>query len=144
MMLQPPRMKDLVPNRQTANRLAELYFSSFENTFRILHHVQFSSEYEQFWRDDEKTPLDDWPTEIFCAKLLALMACSSCFLTTNENDNGNTSIGSHLSNRTAKNWIQAVVSWVKALTNSSRLSVDVIQVKYLLFLARQAVGHDGD
>ncbi|KAK1138904.1 hypothetical protein N8T08_001693 [Aspergillus melleus] len=139
--LRPPNFKALVPARHVAYRLVDLYFSSFELKLRILHHVQFLAEYGRFWGPGDKGTWSDWAHETFSAKLLALMACASCFAS---NESGTDQGSIYVPDNTAKDWIQAVESWAKLLTNRARLSLDVLQVKCLLLLAQQAVGHDGD
>jgi hypothetical protein len=140
--LHPPHLKTLIPNRQLADHLVSLYFSSFETTFRILHFVQFRAEYDTFFScHGEEDTLTDWLNEIFSAKLLALMACASCFAS---RESGDKTGDSYVPLRTAKEWIQAVVSWLKLLTNRARLSWDILQIECLLLLAQQAIGHEGD
>lgn len=140
--LQPPNLQALLPDRHLADRLVGLYFSSFETTFRILHRVQFLTEYDNFHRASRKNSSSSaWSTDIFAAKLLALMACASCFARNNIGPEMETIYSPE---RTAKEWIQAVVSWVKLLTNRAILSLDIIQIECLLLLAQQAVGHEGD
>ncbi|RAQ50690.1 hypothetical protein AFGD_002724 [Aspergillus flavus] len=122
--LYPPLLETLIPDDRTvADQLVELYFSTFETTFRILHVPRFLEEYNDHWHPDNHGPMSTGCGDIFAAKLLSLMTCATCL---------------------AKSWIQAVVSWVKTLTSHARLTLDVIQVKCLLLLARQAVGHEGD
>lgn len=138
--LQPPDLRSLIPDRQLADQLVTLYFSSFETTFRILHRVQFLKEYDDYCQLAEETRSPrSFSEEIFAAKLLSLMACASCFASCQP---ANESL--QFPDRTSKEWIQAVVSWVKLLTNSARLSLDIIQIECLLLLAQQAVGHEGD
>ncbi|QMW36850.1 hypothetical protein G4B11_000086 [Aspergillus flavus] len=115
--LYPPLLETLIPDDRTvADQLVELYFSTFETTFRILHVPRFLEEYNDHWHPDNHGPM-------------------------------NTAVSGEDSqslNEKAKSWIQAVVSWVKTLMSHARLTLDVIQVKCLLLLARQAVGHEGD
>lgn len=128
--LQPPDLRSLIPDRQLTDRLVTLYFSSFETTFRILHQVQFLKECDEYYQlvgmTRSPTPFSE---EVFAAKLLALMACATCFASSqpaNERP--------QFLDRTSKEWIQAVASWVKLLINSARLSLDILQVKCLLLL----------
>ncbi|CAG8930858.1 unnamed protein product [Penicillium salamii] len=139
---EPPSLKALIPDRPLTDHLVGLYFSSFETTFRILHRVRFLEEYNQFCQSVGGTSVSSaWSDEVFAAKLLSLMACASCFAS---NQTGSGKDNLHLPNKTAKEWIQAVVSWVKLLTNNAKLSLDIIQIECLLLLAQQAVGHEGD
>ncbi|PIG88744.1 hypothetical protein AARAC_000502 [Aspergillus arachidicola] len=138
--LYPPVLETLIPDDRTvADQLVDLYFSTFETTFRILHVPQFLEEYNDHWHPDNHGPMSTGCGDIFAAKLLSLMACATCLVDTAVSGEDSQSL-----NEKAKSWIGAVVSWVKTLTSRARLTLDVIQVKCLLLLARQAVGHEGD
>ncbi|GMF69262.1 unnamed protein product [Aspergillus oryzae] len=138
--LYPPLLETLIPDDRTvADQLVELYFSTFETTFRILHVPRFLEEYNDHWHPDNHGPMSTGCGDIFAAKLLSLMTCATCLVDTAVSGEDSQSL-----NEKAKSWIQAVVSWVKTLTSHARLTLDVIQVKCLLLLARQAVGHEGD
>ncbi|GMG53306.1 unnamed protein product [Aspergillus oryzae var. brunneus] len=138
--LYPPLLETLIPDDRTvADQLVELYFSTFETTFRILHVPRFLEEYNDHWHPDNHGPMSTGCGDIFAAKLLSLMTCATCLVDTAVSGEDSQSL-----NEKAKSWIQAVVSWVKTLTSHARLTLDVIQVKHLLLLARQAVGHEGD
>lgn len=136
--LQPPRLESLVPDRQVTDKLVELYFSTFETTFRILHVPQFRAEYEEFWNSRDDSSPNLWSRDVFAAKLLSLMACAADAGITAEEHTP------QASNQTAKGWIQAVGSWVKTVTTYAKLDLDFIQVMCLLLIARQAIAYEGD
>ncbi|PLB51272.1 hypothetical protein P170DRAFT_163680 [Aspergillus steynii IBT 23096] len=133
------QLEELVPNRSLADSLVDLYFSSFETTFRILHKPQFMSEYNNYW-DPERLSGCRSSRTLFVAKLLALMACSSNFYehqSAEERDNSQVSIS-------ARTWFAEVVSWIQSTTGYARLNLDMIQIKCLMVLGGQAVAYEGD
>ncbi|KAI9039283.1 fungal specific transcription factor domain-containing protein [Aspergillus affinis] len=133
------RLEEFVPSRRAADSLVDLYFSSFETTFRILHKPQFMSEYMDYW-DTQRPPSNRASRTLFVAKLLALMACSSNFYeaqTTEETNSGSVSIA-------ARAWFEGVVSWINSTTGYARLNLDMIQIKCLMVLGAQAVAYEGD
>ncbi|KAJ6017060.1 fungal-specific transcription factor domain-containing protein [Penicillium sp. IBT 35674x] len=136
--LQPPRLETLVPDRRVTDKLVNLYFSTFETTFRILHLPQFQAEYEEFWNPGDNVFPNLWSRDVFAAKLLSLMACAADAGITAEEHTP------QASNQTAKGWIQAVGSWVKTVTTYAKLDLDFIQVMCLLLIARQAIAYEGD
>ncbi|KAJ5564226.1 fungal-specific transcription factor domain-containing protein [Penicillium frequentans] len=136
--LEPSRLETLVPDRQVTDKLVNLYFSTFETTFRILHVHQFQAEYEEFWSSGDNASPNIWSRDVFAAKLLSLMACAADAGITAEEHTP------QASNQTAKGWIQAVGSWVKTVTAYAKLDLDFIQVMCLLLIARQAIAYEGD
>lgn len=136
--LQPPRLESLVPDRHVTDKLVNLYFSTLETTFRILHVPQFLAEYEDFWSSDNSASPNLWSRDVFAAKLLSLMACAANVGVTVEEHNP------LASNHTVKGWVQAVGSWVKTVTTYAKLDLDFIQVMCLLLIARQAIAYEGD
>ncbi|KAJ6119011.1 fungal-specific transcription factor domain-containing protein [Penicillium samsonianum] len=139
--LQPTKLEDMIPARGITDHLVNLYFSSFEGTFRVLHVPHFLAELDEYWRCGGKHPGDAFSSEVFSAKLLALMSSASCFY-------GELAAVSEMSHRSlnqkAKSWIQAVVLWIKSMTSYNRLRLDIIQTKCLLLLARHSIGYEGD
>ncbi|THC93032.1 hypothetical protein EYZ11_007486 [Aspergillus tanneri] len=126
-------MEKMIPDRRVADELLNLYLSTFETTYRILHVPTFRKQYEMFWSSSEKTDM------IFVAKLLALMAASSCFFgpTTRLNENDTL-------HRSASAWIISVQSWVASSYVSSTITLDMLQIQCLLLIARQSDATDGD
>lgn len=120
----------------------QLYFSTFENTLRILHVPSFVGEWNAFWDQRESQTDTSCANELFLAKLLTLMACSGCF------GSGKQLQSAGLSQRSlmqmCHNWIEAVATWLALMTSHAQLSVDVIQIKCLLLLAQQATAWEGD
>ncbi|PYH97301.1 hypothetical protein BO71DRAFT_417160 [Aspergillus ellipticus CBS 707.79] len=128
-----PTLEEMVPPRNVADKLLDLYLSTFETTHRILHVPQFLAQYESFWAGME-------PREpSFVAKLLALMAASCCFLSPTTKINGEGKL-----HETAAEWIAGVRSWVTTMMVSSTIDFNILQIECLLMIARQADAIDGD
>ncbi|PWY69731.1 hypothetical protein BO70DRAFT_365661 [Aspergillus heteromorphus CBS 117.55] len=126
-------LEEMVPPRNVADELVNLYLSTFETTHRILHVPLFLSQYEAFWAGSG-------PREpSFVAKLLALMAASCCFLSPTTKINGEGRLY-----ETAAEWIAGVRSWVTSMLVSSTIDFSILQIECLLMIARQADAVDGD
>lgn len=120
----------------------QLYFSTFENTYRVLHAPSFLDEWNTFWDEQESQSDVAFSTDVFIAKLLALMACSACFATKEflEATRLNQQSLMHM----CHGWIDTVAAWVGLMTSHTQLSIDIIQIKCLLLLAQQATAWEGD
>ncbi|KAF7158494.1 hypothetical protein CNMCM6106_005088 [Aspergillus hiratsukae] len=130
---QASSLVDLLPPRQVADELVQLYLSNFETTYRVLHIPTFLKQYEDYWTAPENLDMG------FLAKLLLLMAASSCFYSPTTKINGKDSLSS-----TAIHWIEAVQTWRAASFASRNTNFDMLQVQCLLLIARQANALDGD
>lgn len=135
-------LESLIPSRALADYLVDLYFSTFENTLRILHFPSFMTEYNTFSISRGERSGCKSCTDVFAAKLLALMTCASCFV--DSEALALTETGSDQLQRNAQIWIRAVASWVGSATNYAQLSLGMIQVKCLLLITRQAIAWEGD
>ncbi|KAE8149105.1 putative C6 transcription factor [Aspergillus avenaceus] len=126
-------LEEMLPHRRVADELVRLYLSTFETTYRILHVPTFLRQYEGYWTSQEPTDM------VFIAKLLAVMAASSCFFSPstrlNEKDTLHSAAGS---------WILAVQSWIASINVSSTIDFNLLQIQCILILARQADATDGD
>ncbi|KAF9889521.1 hypothetical protein FE257_007231 [Aspergillus nanangensis] len=126
-------LQEMIPHRRVADELLHLYLSTFETTYRILHVPMFLKQYEAYWEAPET------PDMVFVAKLLAMMAASSCFFSPttrlNEKDTLHTA---------AVGWILAVQSWIASSFVSSAIDFNILQIQCILMIARQADATDGD
>ncbi|OJJ53326.1 hypothetical protein ASPSYDRAFT_162603 [Aspergillus sydowii CBS 593.65] len=129
----PSSLKDMLPPRNIADELLNLYLSTFETTYRILHIPSFLKEYEAYWASSET------PDTIFIAKLLALMAAGSCFISSSTTVNGKDTL-----HDVAVGWILGVQSWIGSLFVSATAKFDILQIQCLLMTARQSLAVDGD
>ncbi|CAG8169220.1 unnamed protein product [Penicillium olsonii] len=136
------RFRDLLPSRQLADYLTHLYLSHYERTFRVVHVPSFLQEWAAFWNPGPTPPDEFCATEIFLAKVLTMMACASCIA----DDEAIALAGSDRSSlsQNCRDWIQAVISLIGPVSDHARLNLDLIQVKCLLIIARQATAYEGD
>ncbi|RHZ52917.1 putative C6 transcription factor [Aspergillus thermomutatus] len=130
---QASSLVDLLPPRRVADELVQLYLSNFETTYRILHIPTFLKQYEDYWTAPEN------PDMVFLAKLLLLMAASSCFYSPTTKINGKDSLSS-----TAIHWIEAVQIWSVTSFATRNTNFNMLQVHCLSLIARQANAFDGD
>ena len=122
-----PSLFDLLPGRDTADRLVRLYFSTFETTYRILHAPTFWKEYQSFWEDPQKGRLE------FAAILLLTIASVHCISTKEpwtflaENSPARES---------ALLWIKVCEIWLQ-YQSEKHLVLASFQIRCLLLLAKQ-------
>ena len=119
---------ELVPDRPVADRLVNLYFDTFETTYRIVHRTTFWRDYEFFWQSPEQTPPG------FVPVLLLIMASVHCMLPKeplNFNHEGST-VRSE-----AIQWIRACDFWLTQQSQKHRI-LAMYQVMCLRFLAAAA------
>ncbi|KAB8227801.1 putative C6 transcription factor [Aspergillus alliaceus] len=126
-------LEEMIPHRRVADELVNLYLSTFETTYRVLHVPTFRKQYEAYWTGKETTDM------VFVAKLLAVMAASSCFFSPTTRLNETDTLHS-----AAGGWIMAVQSWMASLNVSSTIDFNMLQIQCILILARQADATDGD
>ncbi|KAE8403235.1 hypothetical protein BDV37DRAFT_272325 [Aspergillus pseudonomiae] len=126
-------LEEMLPHRRVADELVNLYLSTFETTYRILHVPTFLKQYETYWAGTETTDM------AFIAKLLAVMAASSCFFSPSTRLNEKDTLHS-----AAGGWIMAVQSWISSINVSSTIDFNMLQIQCILILARQADATDGD
>lgn len=117
---------DLLPPRRVADKLVQLYLSNFETTHRILHIPTFLKQYEEYWIAPQH------PDMVFLAKLLLLMAASSCFYGPTKKINDKDTLAS-----TAIHWIEAVQTWSATTIGTRNTNFDMLQIHCLLLIARQ-------
>ncbi|KIW93663.1 uncharacterized protein Z519_06268 [Cladophialophora bantiana CBS 173.52] len=118
--------------RVVATKLAQLYVSHFESTFRILHVPTFWREFERFWASSAEIS-----TAISLQIHLVLAIGSSIFLESSYDDLIPT-------RSLVYQWAQSAYNWLSGPTDKGRLSIDRLQVQCLLVLTRQvlAIGAD--
>lgn len=119
---------DLVPNRSIADRLVNLYFDTFELTYRILHRPTFWRDYEFFWRSPEQAPPGFVPVLLL---VMATVRCMSPKEPLSFNHEGST-VRSE-----AIQWIRACDLWLTQQSQKHRF-LAMYQVMCLRFLAASA------
>lgn len=129
----PSSLKEMLPPKTIADELLNLYLSTFETTYRILHIPSFLKDYEAYWNAPESADA------VFVAKLLALLAAASCFISSSATVNGKDRL-----HDVAVGWILGIQSWIGSLFMSLTARFDILQIQCLLMIARQALAVDGD
>ncbi|KAL4741924.1 hypothetical protein BDV11DRAFT_203221 [Aspergillus similis] len=129
---QQVRYVDMLPDRAVADYLVSLYLSTYETALRVVHVPSFQQAWRNFW--DLKSIHSDQSraTEVLLVKALAMMACASCLA----DDKSLESL--------CHDWVHAVAAWLGPTPDHARFNLDVIQVKCLVIMARQAIACDGD
>ncbi|KAJ5598994.1 hypothetical protein N7450_000061 [Penicillium hetheringtonii] len=127
------KLEEMVPAREVADTLIQLYLNTFETTFRILHIPTFLQQYNDHWTIGQK------PDPAFIAQLLAVMAAGSCFYTPSAEQDDRDSY-----QKPAMKWIMAVQSYISCTFVSPDIDFKMIQTQCLLLVARLGVAGDGD
>lgn len=127
------QLNEMVPPKEVADRLLQLYLDTFETTYRILHVPTFLKQYTDYWNKPQQ------PDMAFVAQLLAALAAGTCFhVTTSELDDRD------VYQRPAMKWIMAVQSYISCTFVSPDIDLRMIQTQCLLLMARLGVASDGD
>lgn len=116
-----------LPPEETARRLVEAYFRTFESVYRILHRPTFWRAYQAYW--DNTAPTDP----AFLVQLQLCMAIGTCF----QDD-------AVALRRAAVQWIHEAQIWFVTATENSRMNFTTVQIMCLLHLARETCGVGGD
>jgi hypothetical protein len=120
---------DLVPDRSIADRLVNLYFDTFELTYRILHRPTFWRDYDCFWKSPEQAPPG------FVPILLLVMATVHCM---SPKEPLSFNIEGSTVRSEAIQWIWACDFWLTQQSQKHRF-LAMYQVMCLRFLAASAI-----
>ncbi|KGO67494.1 Transcription factor, fungi [Penicillium italicum] len=127
------KLDEMVPQRNVADHLLQLYLDTFETTYRILHTPTFLRQYADYWANTQ--PVD----MAFVAQLLAVMAAGSCFYVPLPGQDDR-----HVFQKPAMKWIMAVQYYVSCTIMSPKIDFRMLQTQTLLLVARLGVASDGD
>ncbi|OQE41035.1 hypothetical protein PENCOP_c005G03912 [Penicillium coprophilum] len=130
---QPFKLNDMVPRKNVADHLLQLYLDTFETTYRILHTPTFFKQYADYWANTQ--PID----MAFVAQLLAVMAAGSCFYVPPPGQDDR-----DIFQKPAMKWIMAVQSYISCTFVSPDIDFRMLQTQSLLLVARLGVASDGD
>ncbi|KAI3124857.1 transcriptional regulator family: Fungal Specific TF [Penicillium roqueforti] len=130
---QPFMLNELVPRRNVADRLLQLYLDTFETTYRILHIPTFLRQYADYWANTQPTDM------AFVAQLLAVMAAGSCFYVPSPGQEDR-----DIFQKPAMKWIMAVQSYISCTFLSPEIDFRMLQTQTLLLVARLGVASDAD
>ncbi|KAH8711769.1 Transcription factor lepE [Beauveria bassiana] len=117
-----------IPTRAECDAYVNIYMSTHERIYRVLHIPTFFQQYDSFWEDQTASSL------AFRMKLVLILALGS----TLDQDTNECA----LADRQTRMWTYAAQWWLTGPTEKSTFNLDGIQVACLLQLARQmtAVG----
>ncbi|KAJ5955155.1 Transcription factor [Penicillium viridicatum] len=118
------------PSRELADTMVDLYCTSFESVYRIIHVPSFRSEYQRYWDNPESA------TASQCLKILLEISIGSSL-----HDYGNTTTGLR---QKVQQWVHAAQAWLSGPLEKDRLDVTGLQVYCLVILARQLFSISGD
>ena len=117
----------LLPERNVADQLVQIYIDNMEKTYRILHIPSFCAEYSVFWSNTHgRRPA-------FTALLLLIMA------TTNSVNRNGSSLyrgDSSVKRETAILWIRKCDSWLQS-QSQKHVNITTFQLHCLSFIAKQ-------
>jgi hypothetical protein len=118
----------LVPERAVTDHFVQLYISTFEQTYRILHQPTFWIDYETFWKSPQDSKLG------FAAVLLLILASVRCMSPKQE---WSFDLNGSSARSEAILWILACDSWLQQQSQKHR-TVAMYQVMCLRVLAASA------
>ncbi|KAJ5547147.1 hypothetical protein N7494_004732 [Penicillium frequentans] len=118
------------PSRELADTMVDLYCTSFESVYRIIHVPSFRSEYQRYWDNPESA------TASQCLKILLVISIGSSL-----HDHGNSTTGLR---QKVQQWVHAAQAWLSGPLEKDRLDVSGLQVYCLVILARQIFSIGGD
>ncbi|KXG51511.1 Transcription factor [Penicillium griseofulvum] len=118
------------PSRELADTMVDLYCTSFESVYRIIHVPSFRSEYQRYWDNPESA------TASQCLKILLVISIGSSI-----HDHGNATTGLR---QKVQQWVHAAQAWLSGPLEKDRLDIGGLQVYCLVILARQIFSIGGD
>ncbi|KAJ5887345.1 hypothetical protein N7504_011392 [Penicillium tannophilum] len=118
------------PSRELADTMVDLYCTSFESVYRIIHVPSFRSEYQRYWDNPESA------TASQCLKILLVISIGSSL-----HDHGNATTGLR---QKVQQWVHAAQAWLSGPLEKDRLDISGLQVYCLVILARQIFSIGGD
>ncbi|KPM40611.1 hypothetical protein AK830_g5930 [Neonectria ditissima] len=125
-----PELEALLPTKEEADALIQVYLDQFEQVHRIVHIPTFREEYEQYWESEVGSPKR---YSAFTALILSMMAVSSCVHT-----HDHLKFVGMMSNARhwAEKWIKACDEWSQRQSQKHRRLIHY-QVACLLYLGKR-------
>lgn len=126
----PTQIHQSFPRRQVIDELIQLYFTTFESCYRILHFPSFQAEYQSYIDQPESA------NGSFALLLILLMSAAGIM-------HSDASVCREIAAK-APAWIHISQTWLSAPLEKDRLTLKGIQIHCLLLLSRQVnrVGAD--
>jgi len=128
--LSNPDFTVVLPSREIADVMVNLYFGSFESTHRILHPPTFRAEYDRYWANPDGIPNGSR------LKILLVIGIGHSL-------HGGDGTDSTF-RTTVHHWIHSAVTWLAGPLEKDRLNITGLQVHCLTLLARQIFSIGGD
>lgn len=119
-----------LPSRPIADCLVELYFSSFEKTYRVLHRPSFQSEYSSMWEDLANA------RPLFVSLVLLVLASMNCMV---KADQPSFRGDSSSARETAIGWIEACDSFLET-QSQKHITLNYLQARIVSFIAKATNG----
>lgn len=119
----------LLPDRETVDRLVQLFLATYENLYRILHVPSFLERYAKYWDDVEKESQ-------FTALLLAICAVVTCI---DGQEPDQVRGDSSQARETAMSWIDVLDDWIESQSHKQSTLL-LFQVYCLSALAKRTSG----
>lgn len=116
-----------IPPKDTADRLLESYFRTFEGVYRILHIPSFRQEYDLYWKSPSKA------REVFVIQLQLCMALGTLV----QDDK-------YSMRNLAVQWIYEARVWLLQASEKSQIDLSGLQIICLVHIARNACGVAAD
>ena len=117
----------LMPQRELADQLVQIYIDNIESTYRILHLPSFWEEYSIFWNSPQKG------RPAFIAIVLLVLASTYCI---KESESSTFRGDSTLARETAILWIRTCDSWLQS-QSQKHTTMAIFQIHCISFIAKQ-------
>lgn len=119
----PMQLHQSFPRREVIDELIQLYFTTFESCYRILHFPSFQAEYQSYIDQPENA------NGSFALILILLMSVAGVM-------HSDASVCREIAAKTPS-WIHIAQTWLSAPLEKDRLTLRGIQIHCLLLLARE-------
>lgn len=127
MMPVQKRMRDVLPKKQTCDRLYQAYLETAESIYRMIHIPTFTAQYELFWEGKLQS-------EHFLPQLLAILSIASRFDTKSRRTGNERVEGIHIPTACA-----LVRTWLNGLRGKQLVEVTTLEVEMLLLHAQRMI-----
>ena len=115
-----------LPSRPIADRLLDLYISSFEKTYRVLHLPSFRSEYTSMWEDLANA------RPIFVSLVLLILASMNCMV---KQEQPSFRGDSSSARETAIGWIEVCDSFLET-QSQKHITLNYLQARIVSSIAK--------
>jgi len=121
------RMKDILPNKATSDRLLSAYIDTNETLYRLMHVPTFREKYEQYWEGTMQS-------ESFLPQLLAVLAIGTRFISKSKGLGHERMEGVHIPTACA-----LIRTWLNGLRGKQLVEFTTLQTEVLLLHAHRVM-----